>query len=95
MAAPRTTKAELSALTRAVQDESTRLGIITPRDRLTLHTGIASQGIPFRLRLNGSRAFEPADGNHGDIGRTAREAEHTLRIMWATMRAARKAHDHR
>lgn len=90
----RTTRADLTNLTRAVQDEAQAAGILQSTDRLALITGSKTSGEPYRLRTSRNGVlvpFEPADGNGGDIGRTAREAENTLRIIWSTLIAARKA----
>lgn len=87
----RTTRADLTGLVQRVESEAKRAGILPKPDALALieHT----KPEPYRLRQahNGVLVpFEPADGNGGDIGRTAREAEHTLRIMWATLRTVNR-----
>jgi hypothetical protein len=91
----RTTKADLTALTIRVQLEARSIGILGPGESLILTPADKVTSRPYRLHTmaesGDSHPFTPADGNQGDIGRTAREAEHTLRIMWHTLRAARKA----
>lgn len=82
----RTTKAELDALVRVVEQEAKTVGVLAESDSLELHPGK-----PYRLTRARSHAFTPADGNGGDVGRTPREVEHTLRIMFHTLKAARVA----
>lgn len=86
----RTTRADLTDLVERVQAEARQAGILAPDDHLALYVGSPRDGIPFRLTRAWSHPFAPADGNGGDIGRTAREAEHTLRIMWATLRTVNR-----
>lgn len=86
----RTTRADLTGVLHRVEDESRKAGILEPGEHLTLREGSAKAGRPYTLRRAPDHAFPPADGNGGDIGRTAREAEHTLRIMWATLRTVNR-----